>query len=77
MHNDVNLTSGSAQQTNVPDGIDLTPHCGQAFTGISGSGEQLGIDYEVHEDGSVTCTAGYEAVIDGGRITAFRAVHDA
>lgn len=77
MADDVNLTGTSPQETNILDGIDLTPHCGQVLTGVSSSGVQHGIGYEVHKDGSVTCTAGYEAVIDGGRITAFRAACDA
>ncbi len=31
-----------------------------------------GLGYEIHEDGTVHCSHGYHAVIDGGIITGFR-----
>jgi hypothetical protein len=66
--------------TNIPEGIPLEPGRGRLVAGMSGGkpgDPSASIDYEVHEDGTVTCTQGYEAIVGNGHITGFRVLTDA
>ncbi len=93
MADDIMLTSGNLNWTNVPDGISIAealataqskgePVRGRVITGISGTagngdGIQRAIDYWIALDGTVTVSPGYEAIISDGAIRGFRVLEAA
>lgn len=57
-----------------PRGLEATPGTrGKLVFGIA-AGTQDAIDYVIADDGTVTCSEGYEAVVEDGWITEFRPV---